>query len=319
MSRPSSWLGIGAAAVVGFVVVAYVVLEAAPDLFAETDGLDPKGRSDERQGVRTASLALLAGAIGVVGAVYSARTFALNRAGQLTDRFTKATEQLGSKELDVRLGGIYALERIARDSPEDHPQVMEVLTAYVREHAPRPERPDESERKDAAAEPKDAVTEPDVGRRVRVRPLPRVPTDVQAVIRILGRRKAYDVSRLDLSRTELRRMDLRGGQFAEADLSQSILARANLTDADLSNAMLMRADFSGARLTRAILVESKMSGAILKRAQLDGADLRGANLSGAVLSAVLEDARYDADTKWPVGIDPEAAGAKRIRRPPTPR
>lgn len=35
----------------------------------------------------------------------------------------------------MKLGGIYALERIARDSPNDHPQVVEVLTAYVRQHA----------------------------------------------------------------------------------------------------------------------------------------------------------------------------------------
>jgi hypothetical protein len=61
---------------------------------------------------------------------------ALNRAGQITDRFGKAVGQLGSAELDVRLGGIYALERIARDSADDHPQVMEVLTAFVRVHAP---------------------------------------------------------------------------------------------------------------------------------------------------------------------------------------
>jgi hypothetical protein len=36
----------------------------------------------------------------------------------------------------VRLGGIYALERIARDSESDHWAVMEVLTAFVREQPP---------------------------------------------------------------------------------------------------------------------------------------------------------------------------------------
>src|SRR5262245_35597990 len=57
--------------------------------------------------------------------------------GQITERFTKAIEQLGDKErLMVRLGGIYALERIAKDSASDHWSVMEVLTAFVREQAP---------------------------------------------------------------------------------------------------------------------------------------------------------------------------------------
>ena len=53
----------------------------------------------------------------------------------MTDRYTKAIEQLGSDKLDVRIGGIYALERIARDSARDHPTVMEVLTAFIREHS----------------------------------------------------------------------------------------------------------------------------------------------------------------------------------------
>src|SRR5215217_223798 len=55
--------------------------------------------------------------------------------GQITERFTRAIDQLGSEKLQIRLGGIYALERIAWDSPErDYSTVMEVLTAYVREN-----------------------------------------------------------------------------------------------------------------------------------------------------------------------------------------
>src|SRR5215469_6153596 len=64
------------------------------------------------------------------------RTVELTEQGQVTDRYTKAIEQLGpDKGLDVRIGGIYALERVARDSPRDHPTVMEVLAAFVREHS----------------------------------------------------------------------------------------------------------------------------------------------------------------------------------------
>ena len=65
----------------------------------------------------------------------------LTREGQVTERFTKAIEQLGAADNDgkpkseLRLGGIYALERIARDYERDHWPIMEVLTAYVRENA----------------------------------------------------------------------------------------------------------------------------------------------------------------------------------------
>jgi hypothetical protein len=65
----------------------------------------------------------------------------LTKEGQVTERFTKAIQQLGATDdkgkpkLELRLGGIYALERIARDSERDHWPIMEILTAYVREHA----------------------------------------------------------------------------------------------------------------------------------------------------------------------------------------
>jgi hypothetical protein len=61
------------------------------------------------------------------------KTTALTLQGQVTDRYSKVIEQLGSEKLDVRIGGIYALERIARDSARDHPTIMEVLTAFIRE------------------------------------------------------------------------------------------------------------------------------------------------------------------------------------------
>ena len=88
--------------------------------------------------------ALLAGLIGV-GALLTfwlnsrvyritARTFEVTEQGHITERYTKAIEQLGSDNLAVRLGGIYALERLAQDSPQrDHPTVVEVLGAFVRE------------------------------------------------------------------------------------------------------------------------------------------------------------------------------------------
>jgi hypothetical protein len=61
------------------------------------------------------------------------RTYRLTQQGQLTDRYTKAIAQLGDDKLDIRLGGIYALERVAVDSKRDHPTIVEVLSAYIRE------------------------------------------------------------------------------------------------------------------------------------------------------------------------------------------
>ena len=57
--------------------------------------------------------------------------------GLITERINKATEGLGKKDgkepvIEVRLGALYALERIAQDSFRDHVQIMEILCAYIR-------------------------------------------------------------------------------------------------------------------------------------------------------------------------------------------
>ena len=76
----------------------------------------------------------------------------ITRRGQITERFTRAIDQLGSGQgLEMNLGGIYSLERTAREDQDYHWPIMEVMTAYVRRHAPwRPEEPQEIEEETAA-------------------------------------------------------------------------------------------------------------------------------------------------------------------------
>jgi hypothetical protein len=127
-----------------FVLLIVVVIKWAPEWLASTHGLSPIDRAAEIGRVRTALLATLAGSIAIVGAYYTSRTFALNRQGQITERFTRAVDQLGNDQINVRLGGIYALERLARESRDDYEPILEILTAYVRERAPWPPRKEAS-------------------------------------------------------------------------------------------------------------------------------------------------------------------------------
>ncbi|PAV12500.1 hypothetical protein ASJ81_20330 [Methanosarcina spelaei] len=66
----------------------------------------------------------------------------VSQEGQITERFTRAVDQLGAIDqlgnpaIEIRLGGIYALERIANESEKDHWPIMEILTAYVRKNSP---------------------------------------------------------------------------------------------------------------------------------------------------------------------------------------
>jgi hypothetical protein len=51
----------------------------------------------------------------------SSRELSVAQEGQITDRYTKAVENLGEDAIDVRLGGVYALQRIMEDSPTRPP------------------------------------------------------------------------------------------------------------------------------------------------------------------------------------------------------
>ncbi len=150
-------------------------------------------------------------------------TATLTREGQITGRFTAAVGQLGDTKLRVRLGGIYALERIARDSKDDAPAVLEVLTAYVREIAPRP----------LPGTPTPATAGPVPGASL--------PADVQGVLTVIERERWADqwlpettgwiplgLPCLDLSRT-----DLRGARIHGTNLARMCLRDADLRDARL--------------------------------------------------------------------------------------
>ena len=87
--------------------------------------------------------------------------------------------------------------------------------------------------------------------------------------------------------------DCRGAILVGADLSHFDLGGADLTDANLHGADLRSADLRNANLSGA---------------DLSGADLTNANLVGAMLRL----AKYNANTKWTLGFDPEAAGAELV-------
>jgi hypothetical protein len=137
VARPAiRWLA-GIAAVVLVLAIAWTLLVPGADWLAHHDVGSLKGPALQaaRDAARGRLLTLGAGLLAAAALLFTARNFVLSREGQVTDRYTKAIEQLGSEKLDVRIGGIYALERIARDSARDHPTVMEVLTAFIREHS----------------------------------------------------------------------------------------------------------------------------------------------------------------------------------------
>jgi len=271
---------IGTAAIV--VAGVYVVFWPISDLIATHDvgtitgPLRAAALQTARDAARGRLLTFGAGLFAAAALVYTARNFTLSRRtveltlqtvqlteqGQVTDRYTKAIEQLGSDKLDVRIGSIYALDRIARDSAGDHPAVMEVLTAFIREHS---------------REPWPLTTDADQREPGADRPEKTLRPDVQAAISVVGRRNHTD----DVQRLDLTGADLAGGNLANGQLQGAILTRATL-----AHAVLLSSDLTGALLFDADLTDATLNDANLTGAHLGGADLTDAILADANLTDV---------------------------------
>lgn len=79
------------------------------------------------------SLVFITAFIGWKNLKATERSILVSEEKQIAERFSKAVEMLGHEEnVHIRLGGIYALERIAMDSKKDHYPVMQVLAAFIR-------------------------------------------------------------------------------------------------------------------------------------------------------------------------------------------
>jgi uncharacterized protein YjbI with pentapeptide repeats len=193
---------------------------------------------------------------------------------------TNAIAQLGSHNQQVRADGVYALERVARESVRDYPRVMEVLTTFIREHSRR-EGPQSVTDEPSTEAPKFG-SGTDASHRV-TRP------DVQAAITVIGRRDTQrDGQPIDLTGLDLTGLDLTGLDLTGLDLAYANLARANLAGANLANANLTRANLAGAilygaDLTAGALGEANLRGADVRSAALVGADLYYASLIDAIL------------------------------------
>ena len=97
-----------------------------------------QAQSQLANNARAAVLQTLGGLLILAGAAATWWQVHISREGQITERFTRAVDQVGSKKVDVRIGGIYALERIAKNSPADRTSIQYLLGAFVRNHASWP-------------------------------------------------------------------------------------------------------------------------------------------------------------------------------------
>ena len=326
-----TWVVVAFGAGFGIFFLALAVVR--PETFLRGVG-GAADKADALAKAREFWLKLAAGSGAVAGALIAWGKFEISKVQLGSERFGKAVEMIGSDKTDVVLGGLYSLEALGRTTADYQSTITEVLSAFVREHAPIDEGPSDAQTSEVTAEP---------SARDEHKPTLRPTVTVQAALTILGRRTGWngvtdlseanlsgaDLSGANLSEANLRRAslsgaDLSGANLSGANLSGANLIGANLTGSVLSMAILYGADLTGANLTGATLtyanlLAADLPGADLQLANLGGANLGGANLGGAMLyranlsGAILDEANLTGagaspTTRWPNGFDPVSSG-----------
>lgn len=221
------------------------------------------------------------------------------RRTSLNDTYQRSAEMLGSRVLAVRLGGIYALQRLAEQQPEEyHLQIVKLLCAFVRnpphdefldrpfiiegEEFPRPIRPDAQDALSVIS--------------IRTREQTRIEMESGFDLNLHGSNlRGASLRRSRLDRADLGHADFENADLEEASLKETLLERANFANANLDisyfgEANCLFANFRNSRTEEAIFEEAGLEGTNWSSANLFGtslknANLRGANLEGADLSS----------------------------------
>ncbi len=218
----------------------------------------------------------------------------------ITDRFSKAVDQIGAvrrvprsqasaeagvrdsweeeqPNIEVRLGGLYTLQRISEDSRPDHVRVVETMCAYVRLNSRRQMVDGQS----------DESRPPEV--------------DIQAALEILGKRPysrcVYEMNSLvtlDLATSVLPKSNLNSLRLPFVDFGKCNLQFAKLRHTDLRQAWLEWADFQFADFHKCLL----------HRAALRGADLKNTNIAPETLNSAFGVKKGYGETQLPDGMDP---------------
>jgi uncharacterized protein YjbI with pentapeptide repeats len=235
------------------------------------------------------------------------------REAHYTSLFTKAVEQLGATRdvsdpnmyvqgplkggkliretvtktepnLEVRLGAIYALERIARDSDRDHWPIMEVLCAYLRN----------SQNSGVASTAPVGELDKDARDMKQERPsligwkmsLPKPRLDIQAAVDVIGRRSKSSILReralglqLDFSGANLQLVKFDRGDFSESIFHTSQIGGASFVEADLTHVSFLDVNASCANFDRARMQYAKFMYAHIEDASFQATHLANSEIN----------------------------------------
>lgn len=254
----------------GFIGIAIVLLWY-PQLQVSKFGITtPKDLADAENNYRATLAQIFGGFALLLGLYFTWRNLVIAKEGQITERFTRAIEQFGNEKTEIKLGGIYALERIAKESKKYYWPIMKILTAYIKRESSQWGEVWENNNK--------------------------IPAEIQTILEVLFNHEhpnndvinlqnviliEAELNRAILKWADLRRANLKRADLAWANLESSNLNEANLEKASIWSSNLQYANLIGANLEKANLEGANLENARLVKSNFRWADLSGANLKGA--------------------------------------
>ena len=247
-------------------------------------------RSEILRNISLASLALIALLLATWRSVLAHQAQKLSESGLIIDRFQKGAAMLDSKELSVRLAGIYALRELAMSDPrETYITVQDLLCDFVRERS-KERQPELVKISKERPSPEYGPFPPDQHKALET--VSRLRRSVSNARRLESDADwLVDLRRANLSGADLENAELSGADLSHANLSLAFLRSANLSAANLQFAKLTLAYvgdaiLSGAKLDNAVLYSASFINTDLTRACFSNADLSHANLQNTNLSGV---------------------------------
>jgi hypothetical protein len=235
---------------------------------------DEKDRISGETELLKTLIQLAGGAVVITGLYFTSRTLYVSQQGQITDRFNKAIEHLGSEMPAVRLGGIYALARIAADSSRDAVTIVEIFASYLR---------------DTTASVDTAVN------------TAMSSAETRAMFTLLGTAEWARGTPIDLRGCHFAGLQIVGVDLQKSLLDDAVFRECRLPGARFDGGSLAGTDFSGCYLR-----ECSFRGCNVTVAQFPDTSLRKADFSGATVFA----ANFDAASLLGANFD-GATGAMR--------
>lgn len=241
----------------------------------------------------------LGGIIATVSLWFTYQKHRLEQDADWTRRYAEAVAQIGDENESVRIGGLYALGRIAEDAPRDRSMIMRVLASFIRNP------------------PAEELTSPAEERK------PITPAVTAAVEVLSELTKLQPPPRgLNLSRANLRNANMSGANLTAVNLTEATLRNATLIgtvlkDADMYRANLEHTMLKGADMRGVMLQGSDLSHAIFYRTRLEGVRFfRGnkqASAKGWTAKSLESAGSWDEKTVWPQGHLPSETSKTNVQ------